>query len=564
MSYRPARLLLATLAVPNLLAAGSAQSAQSGRPGADPGFQDVYWDTLDDQGRLTGGVARMFVPPLRDARARIPAPVTTLTQSLLPQNPANRLDLVVVGDGYQIGQLGTYASHVQNITASFFDKEPYLTYRPLFLVHRVDVVSVDSGVDNDPTLGVQKNTAMDMGFYCDGVDRLLCVDVALARQYANNAPDVDLVLAIANSSTYGGAGYPASDLATAAAANGAALEIVRHEFGHAIGGLADEYEYGGPATYLGPEPQARNISKLDSAAMLAAMAKWYRWLGANFPAFDGAISTYEGGGQSQFGVYRPTFNSLMRNLNRPFNLPSAEKLILEIYRVVDPIDDSSPTAPIYDGTETLFVTPVAPQGNPLAIQWAKDGVAIPGATGTSLALPSLGLGSCPVTVTVTVRDTTTMVRDEDARTQLMTETRSFSVQPGGSGFENTCVTTPNSAGAGAVMSWQGSNSVSANDILLQTFGCPPNKTGLYFMGTAEAQIVLGNGFRCIASPIRRFHAIQTNLFGDAEMPLDLANLPGGDVVGSGDVRYFQLWFRDPPGGGASTDLSDALRVRFCP
>jgi hypothetical protein len=46
--------------------------------------------------------------------------------------------------------------------------------------------------------------------------------------------------------------------------------------------------------------------------------------------------------------------------------------------------------------------------------------------------------------------------------------------------------------------------------------------------------------------------------------LDFGSLPGGVVLQNGDVRYFQLWFRDPPGGGALTDTSDALRVQFCP
>ena len=419
-------------------------------------------------------------------------------------------------------------------------------------------------MDNDPTQGVQKNTAMDMGFWCNGIDRLLCVDVGKAYQYAGNAPDVDLVLALANSSTYGGAGYPPQDLATGAAGNSASIEVVRHEFGHALGNLADEYDYADGTTYSGPEPSAGNASKLTSAQMATAMTKWFRWLGVNDPAFDGLVSTFEGAVYSQFGIYRPTGNSLMRSLNRPFNLPSAEQIVLQIYHVVRPIDDSSPTSAIYDGTETLTVTPVAPQGTPLSIQWFRDGEPIAGATGQTLDLSTLAFGDCPVEIQVTVRDTTSMVRDEAARAEWMTETRTFTVQTAGSGIANVCFTTPNSAGPGAVMDHGGSNRIAANDLVLRAFGCPPNKTGIFFFGSNTTQTALGNGVRCVASPFRRLPAIQTNALGDAEFALDLSHLPGGEVVHPNDVRYFQLWFRDPPGGGAQTDTSDALEVRFCP
>lgn len=528
------------------------------------GFHDAYWDTLDGEGRLTGGRFEVYLRQRRSEAGRIPAPVTTLTQTVLPPNSANRIDLVIVGDGYQVGQLPTYATHAATIANNFFNKEPYLTYQPLFLVHRVDVVSVDSGVDNDPTNGVQKNTAMDMGYWCNGIQRALCVEPVLAFQYANNAPDVDLVLAIANSTTYGGVGYSSLDLATSAGANSAAIEIVRHEFGHALGNLADEYDYADGTTYTGGEPAQADASKLTSAQMAADSKKWFRWLGVNNPAFDGLVSTFEGAIYCQFGVYRPTNNSLMRNLNRPFNLPSAEQVILQIYHIVKPIDDASPTGTIYAGTETLFVTPVTPTGNPLAIQWYRDGVAIPGATGSTLDLSTLAFGACPSTVSVTVRDTTAWVRDEAARAQWMTESRMYTVATAGTGFSNVCVTTPNSAGPGAVMDHVGTNSLAANDMELVTYGCPPNKTGIYFFGASQAQAPLGNGVRCVAAPFKRFPAIQTNALGDANLQLDFGDLPGGVVLQNGDVRYFQLWFRDPPGGGALTDTSDALRVQFCP
>jgi hypothetical protein len=554
---QPTAALQPTIPAQSTAAAQQAASAQPFEP------ERVFWDTLDLQGRLIGGELELMSPRKGSITAVQPALVTTLTPFLVAPNPANRIDLVIVGDGYPSSQLGTYATQAATIATNFFNKEPYLTYKPLFLVHRVDVVSVDSGVDNDPTQGIQRNTAMDMGYWCNGIDRLLCVDVTKAYQFANNAPDVDLVLALANSSTYGGAGYSSNDLATSAAGNGAALEIVRHEFGHALGNLADEYDYGGPATYSGGEPSAPNSSKLNSGAMLAAMAKWHRWLGVNNAGFDGLISTFEGSSYSQFGVYRPTNNSLMRSLDRPFNLPSAESIIIEIYKLVKPIDDATPTTGTLQGTETLFVTPVTPLNNPLAIQWSLNGSPIVGATGTTLALPSLNLGVCGATVSVTVTDMTTMVKDENKRAQFMSESRTWTVQHA-SAFTNLCPLTPNSAGPGASIQASGSNSLAANNLQLLAVNCPPSVNGIFFFGTAQTQTALGNGLRCAGGSIFRFPITQTNLFGDATQLVNLQALPGGAVIQPGDTRYFQFWFRDIPGGGSGTNLSNTIKAQFCP
>ena len=142
---------------------------------------------------------------------------------------ANRIDLVFVGDGYLDTQLATYVAHLNNGIDELFSQEPFVTYGPYFNVHRVNVISPESGVDNDPNPGIDRDTALDMAFWCSGIERLLCVNVNKAYDYALNAPEVDHVFAVANSSKYGGAGYIASDLATFSGGNGAAPEVAIHE-----------------------------------------------------------------------------------------------------------------------------------------------------------------------------------------------------------------------------------------------------------------------------------------------------------------------------------------------
>ena len=152
---------------------------------------------------------------------------------------SDRVDLVYVGDGYTSTDLASYSAQVQAQWQAITSIEPLLTYRAYFNVWQVNVVSAESGVDNDP-FGVARDTALDMSFWCNGLDRLLCVDTNKALAYAANAPEAEMVIALANSTTFGGAGYYGT-LATLSGDNPAAAQIAVHELGHAFGGLADEY-----------------------------------------------------------------------------------------------------------------------------------------------------------------------------------------------------------------------------------------------------------------------------------------------------------------------------------
>lgn len=343
----------------------------------------------------------------------------------------NRLDLVFVGDGYTAAEMTTYHNHVDNVVDDFFRYEPYTTYEPYFRIHAVEVVSNESGVDNDPTQGINRDTALDMAYWGNGIERLLIVNVSKAYSYTTGLIDVDQVLAVANSSKYGGAGYPSSNLGTLAGANGSAVDVAIHENGHSLGDLADEYTYGGPTVYTGGEPSDANASKLDQAQQLAQSKKWFRWMGESIAGFDGPVGTYEGAVYSAQGVYRPSNNSMMRALGRPFNLPSAEKLIQEIYREVSPIDAATPSGSINEN-DILSVTPMQPNGHSLTIIWEIDGeISFPLAGSESVDIASLGLAPGEHTIGLKVVDNTPWVRNPGIRDNFLTDTRSYTVSISG-------------------------------------------------------------------------------------------------------------------------------------
>jgi hypothetical protein len=399
----------------------------SGTPLPREELEAVFYDALDERGELTGGRTLELRPALDRA---IMLPATSSTTVLDNGPPARRIDLVFVGDGYRSADLPGYAAQVQSALNALLAQEPYATYRTFFNAHRVDVVSAESGVDNDPTQGIYRNTAMDMAFWCGGTERLLCVDVNKAYAFAASAPQTDHVLAVANSTKYGGAGYTGSDLATFSGGNSASTGVAIHELGHSLGNLADEYDYGDGSHYSGPEPAEPNVSILDASAMAAAGTKWAPWLGAAGVGFDGPVYTYEGACYSQYGIFRPTSNSVMRSLGRPFNPPSAESLILEFYGLVGPIDTSGVAGggPAVQSS-VVYVDPVDPVGHALDIQWSVDGIPVAGATRESLQVAPLvgllGLSPGNHVLSVRVTDNTDLVRNETARAARMTGTRSW-------------------------------------------------------------------------------------------------------------------------------------------
>ncbi|MEU9851912.1 M64 family metallopeptidase [Streptomyces sp. NPDC047974] len=140
--------------------------------------------------------------------ATVPAPTAAEVTPVQSTGPVSgRLDLVVMGDGYTAGQQADFHADAQATLDAVFAIEPYASYRGLFNIWLVDSVSAESGVSGDPTAEVVKNTAVSSSFFCDGTERLLCLDTSKVTTYANQAPASDIVFVIANSTKYGGAGY---------------------------------------------------------------------------------------------------------------------------------------------------------------------------------------------------------------------------------------------------------------------------------------------------------------------------------------------------------------------
>ncbi|MEU7556145.1 M64 family metallopeptidase [Streptomyces sp. NPDC044571] len=338
---------------------------------------------------------------------------------------ADRLDIVVVGDGYTAAELDRFHADAQAKWAELAAVEPYATYRNLFNVWTVDAVSAVSGVSGDPTPDTVRDTALGSYFWCEDIERLLCIDQPKVDAYVAKAPAADLVLVLANSTKYGGAGYnePSATLgyegiSTASAGNAKSGQVAIHETGHSLGKLADEYFYPGTPgyeKYEGPEPAESNSSVLTADRMADARSKWYRWLGAPSPD-GGTVGAYEGGGYYVTGLYRPTDASLMRVLGKPFNLPGVESMIAGFYQHARPLSPLTPTDRTLRLRHTAQVSVprlAGADGRQLDVRWYLDGRELKRFAGrTEVAVAELWLLDLRThKLSVTAEDRTASVRD---------------------------------------------------------------------------------------------------------------------------------------------------------
>jgi IgA Peptidase M64/FG-GAP-like repeat len=332
--------------------------------------------------------------------------MTNLRPIVTTGNSANRVDVIFLGDGYTAADIATnFTSHIANYLSYIFDDsaltQPFGRYEQFFNIYAVDVISNQSGAD-DPLAGVLRDTALDASYSWDGVtERLLYVNDTKAVTAMNTALSgtgigAEMRYVLVNDAKYGGGGY----FGVYAAGNPSAREVALHEIGHSFAGLADEY--GDPGLYVGLEPSAINVTKSASGA------KWAEWLGYNDPVL-GTVGAYEGGYYHDFGIYRPTLDSKMRSLDRPFDPIAREEFVHRFYDFVDPLDGYDSNLGTRSNVQSLKVDVIDPEV--IHVDWNVNGQVFANA-GERFNLANHGFGNGSYTVTARAYDPTDWVRGD--------------------------------------------------------------------------------------------------------------------------------------------------------
>lgn len=272
----------------------------------------------------------------------------------------NGIDIVFMGDGFSDRLIadGTYDDAMDNVIDAVFSEEPFKSFKELFNIYVVYAVSENEVIGENTSFMSYDNRSSWAG-------AIGAYDTSKIWAYANLASEKGdfrelIPVVILNSTTSDGAVWTTT---THAGVNDYLLDPVWddyhggesiayisgpftsdisytaiHEMGHAFGKLADEYVAGygaidenvintwAPLCIYG---MYKNIDFTGDSNSV----KWNHFLNDGRYSGEG-LGCYEGAAQYDYGVWRPTDNSIMRNdANGHFNAPSREAIYYRINKL---------------------------------------------------------------------------------------------------------------------------------------------------------------------------------------------------------------------------------------
>jgi hypothetical protein len=361
-----------------------------------------------------------------------------------------RLNLIILGDGYTESEQGKFAADVERNLNVMWSVEPFSSYRNYINIYALSIISGESGVRCDPDEpggpDPDKLTPLRMIFQQGCVDPLARGTVynndttpgandpggpntALApgtptgnqqhNMYLQNyvAPVLGIpfnsqniqTLAIFNTFTYGGIG---GTQATTSGGSPQGPLISLHELGHSLGAMADEYPYSSrnivKPCYTGGEPGSfHHTIRTSTQSMIDDQFKWWRWMGEESLS-GGTIGLHEGGNTFPCGVRRPSEHSIMRWIGFHWDQVGREHMVARItgLRNSGQMPVPSRAAGVVGSDEVLWVDPTQPRNHGLLVTWRIGGPA--GDIVDTSNAPFLDLGELAVApgtiVHVEVRD----------------------------------------------------------------------------------------------------------------------------------------------------------------
>jgi hypothetical protein len=218
--------------------------------------------------------ADMFVDPSQ------PASPGRLLELQKNGAPADKVDFLIVGDGYTAAERGKFDQDARRLMEILFATEPFKSRRGDFNVWALAPESLASGISR-PSTGIHRRSRVGATYDAFGSERyVLTFDNHSFRDVASFAP-YDFVEILTNTRTYGGGGIFGL-YGTVAADSLWSPYVFVHEFGHHFAGLADEY-YTSDVAY---EPAADRLEPWEpnvTALLAPAQLKWRQLVEAGTP-----------------------------------------------------------------------------------------------------------------------------------------------------------------------------------------------------------------------------------------------------------------------------------------
>lgn len=206
-----------------------------------------------------------------DIDPSLPASPGPLVEVERHGDPAVKVDVLILGDGYTAAERGKCESDSKRLAGILFLRSPFKERRSDFNVWALCPPSEESGISR-PSTGIHHRSRIGATYDAFGSERyVLSFENRSLRDVASFAP-YEFIEILTNSQTYGGGGI-FGQYSTVAADSLWAPYVFVHEFGHHFAALADEY-YTSDVAY-GPnqeriEPWEPNVTALRDAKDL----KW--------------------------------------------------------------------------------------------------------------------------------------------------------------------------------------------------------------------------------------------------------------------------------------------------
>lgn len=184
-------------------------------------------------------------------------------------DPATKVDLLLLGDGYTARETNKFVADARRLVAVLFATSPFKEHRNNFNVWGLCPPAAQSGISR-PSTGVYRDSLATYDAF--GSERyVLSFDNRALRKVAQFAP-YEFVEILANGRTYGGGGI-FNLYSTVAVDNAFANYVFVHEFGHHFAGLADEY-YTSAVSYAPATERIEPWEPNATALLDPANLKW--------------------------------------------------------------------------------------------------------------------------------------------------------------------------------------------------------------------------------------------------------------------------------------------------
>lgn len=239
-------------------------------------------------------------------------------------DPATKVDLLLLGDGYTAREQGKFVADARRLIKVLFETSPFKENRTAFNVWGLCPPAAQSGVSR-PSTGIYRDSISTYDAF--GSERyILAFDNQRMRKVAQFAP-YEFIEILVNGRTYGGGGI-FNLYSTVAADNAFAGYLFVHEFGHHFAALADEY-YTSPVAYA---PSTERVEPWEPNATALLDKKNLKWRDLVDP--DTPLPTPWS--KEEFEVYSRQYSARRAQLRKE-NRPEAEMeaLFREDRRMVD-------------------------------------------------------------------------------------------------------------------------------------------------------------------------------------------------------------------------------------